>query len=124
MMRTPALFLTTLLLGFAVCHAAENPLIGKWDCKAVATETNETTTWTLVVKEERGELTGLMIGKGSQTGAELLVVDIKVERSRFSFKVHINRNPHVIEAKITGKKFEGKYKGAEASGTITGVKQG
>jgi hypothetical protein len=117
MTRIITLFLTILLFSFAICWAADNPIVGKWDC--VGTDDNgQPTNWTMVVKDDGGKLTGTLSGDPG----EFQLVDAKLEGDTFTFKVVVNDETYTVESKLTGNKVEGKYKGPEGSGTIKGTK--
>jgi len=118
MTRILTLFLTILLFGCAACWAAENAVVGKWDVTATD-ESGQPSNWTLVVKDDGGKLAGTLSGDPG----EFPLVDAKLEGNSFSFKVIVNEANYVVEGTVDGNKFEGKYKGPEASGTVKGAKQ-
>jgi len=61
MRRMFGLLLAMVLFGLAGCWAADNPVAGKWDCTS-NDGTGQELTWTLVVKEDGGKLSGSLIG--------------------------------------------------------------
>jgi hypothetical protein len=121
MIRTFALLLAVTLFGL-VAVAADNPVVGKWDCKSTD-EAGRSSAWTLVVKEDAGKLSGSLIGV-SQPDAQLPLVEPKLDGATFTFKLMINSDSYAVEMKIDGKKFDGKYSGPQASGKFEGTKQG
>jgi hypothetical protein len=118
MTRILTLFLTIILFGCAACWAADNAVVGKWDVVATD-EAGSPSNWTLVVKEDGGKLSGTLSGDPG----EFPIVDAKVDGKAFSFKVVVNEADYVVEGTVDGNKFEGKYKGPEASGTVKGSRQ-
>ena len=121
MTRLLPLFLTILLFGSfgpAVSRAADNPAVGTWD--AVGTdEAGQSSNWTLTVKDDGGKLAGTLSGDPG----EFPIVDAKVDGNSFTFKVVVNESTYTVETTLEGNKFEGKYKGPEASGTLKGTKR-
>ena len=121
MTRTLILFLTILLfvsVGSVVSWAADNPVVGTWD--AVGTdEAGQSSNWTLIVKEDDGKLAGTLSGDPG----EFPIVDAKLDGNSFTFKVIVNEATYTVETTIDGKKFDGKYKGPEAAGTLKGTKR-
>lgn len=115
------LFLTILLfasVGSVISWAADNPAIGTWD--AVGTdEAGQSSNWTLTVKDDGGKLAGTLSGDPG----EFPIVDAKVDGNMLSFKVVVNEATYTVEATIDGAKFDGKYKGPEAAGTLKGTKR-
>lgn len=118
MTRILTLFVTMLLFASLLCWAADNPAIGTWD--VVGTDdAGQTANWTLVVKDDGGKLGGTLTG---DTG-EFNLVDPKVDGNTFTFKVIVNESTYTVETTIDGNKFDGKYKGPEAAGTLKGTKK-
>ena len=117
MTRIITLFLTILLFSFAICWAADNPMVGKWDCVGVD-DSGQPTNWTMVLTDDGGKLKGTLSGDPG----EFEMVDAKLEGDTFTFKVVVNDATYTVESKLTGNKVEGKYKGPEGSGTIKGTK--
>ncbi|HTT65863.1 MAG TPA: hypothetical protein VMG35_28630 [Bryobacteraceae bacterium] len=110
--------LTFLLVGSMAARAADNPAVGTWD--VVGTDdAGQSANWTLIVKEEDGKLAGTLSGDPG----EFNLVDAKVDGNQFTFKVIVNEETYSTEITIDGNKFEGKYKGPEAGGTIKGSKR-
>jgi len=119
MTRSFALFLAMVLSGFAACLAADNPVVGKWDCISSA-EGGEEQAWTLVVSEDGDKLSASLLG----AHGEIPLIDPKLEGNTFTFKVYVNANC-TAEAKlqVEGKKLEGAFACPEARGTFKGTKQ-
>jgi hypothetical protein len=118
MTRTLVLFLTILLFGSVAVWAADNPAVGTWD--VVGTDdAGQTANWTLTVKDDGGKLAGTLSGDMG----EFALVDAKLEGNAFTFKVVVNESTYTTEGTIDGNKFEGKYKGPEAAGTLKGTKK-
>jgi hypothetical protein len=117
MKRALTFFLTMVLFSFAACWAADKPVVGKWD--VVSTDdAGQTANWTIVVKDDGGTLSGTLSGDPG----EFTMVDPKLDGNNFSFKVIVNESTYVVEVTLDGGKLDGKYKGAEASGTLKGSK--
>jgi len=118
MTRTLTLLLTILLFASVAAWAADNPIIGTWD--VVSTDdAGQTANWTLTVKDDGGKLTGTLSGDPG----EFPIVDAKLDGNTFSFKVVVNDSTYTTEGTVTGTKFEGKYTGPEATGTIKASKK-
>jgi hypothetical protein len=119
MTRKFALCSLVVLFGFAVCLAADNLIAGKWDCVS-DDGSGQKTNSTLVVAEDGGKLSGTL----NVSGADIPLVDPKLDGNTFTFKLVINSNC-TVETKVTidGNKFEGKFSCPEASGIIKGTKQ-
>ena len=100
--------------------AAENPVVGTWDVTATPDQ-GEKTVWTLVVKEADGKLSGTL---SNAEGAELPLVNPKLDGKQFQFTLMINGQPYTVENKIDGKKIEGKFKGPDAAGSLVATKRG
>lgn len=101
----------------------KNPILGKWDCKSVDEKGTET-SWTMLVKEDQGKLTGYM--EGTEPGADPIpLVEPTLEGTTFTFKIVINPEETVtISVKLAGDKFAGKFTGkASGTGTFNGKKQ-
>jgi hypothetical protein len=118
MTRTLVLFLTVLLFGSVAAWAADNPAVGTWD--VVGTDdAGQSMNWTLTVKDDGGKLGGTLSGDMG----EFALVDAKLDGSAFTFKVIVNEATYATELTIDGNKFDGKYKGPEAAGTLKGTKK-
>lgn len=111
------LFLTVLMFGTMQCRAADNPVVGTWDCVSTD-DAGQTSNWTLVVKEDAGKLSGSLSGDPG----EFALVDAKLAGHAFTFKVVVNEASYEVETTIDGNKLEGKYKGPEAAGNLKGTK--
>ncbi|MEK7409165.1 MAG: hypothetical protein AAB225_29230 [Acidobacteriota bacterium] len=111
--------LITLILTFALLlAAADKPIVGAW--KAVTDSPDgEQYTWTVVVKEEDGKLTGTMTGGPGQ----FPLVDAKLDGDLFTFKVVVEEQTYAIEVKVAGTAIEGTWKGPGSKGFIKGTKQ-
>ena len=119
MIRTFAVLMAVALSGFAICRAAENPVVGKWDCVS-SDEGGTEQAWTLVVSEDRGKLSGSLLG----TGGQIPLIEPKLEGNLFTFKIYVNPNCTVeTRLKIEGKKLSGTFACPEARGTFKGAKQ-
>ena len=112
------LFVTVLLFGAAAMWAADNPVLGTWDCTSTD-DAGQAANWTMTVKEDNGALKGTLSGDPG----EFTMVDPKLEGNTFSFKVVVNEVSYAVEVTIDGKMLDGKYKGAESNGTLKGTKQ-
>lgn len=122
MRRTFALLLAMVLFGFAGCWAAGNPVVGKWDCISNDGAGHEL-TWSLVVTEDGGKLSGSLLG-GAERPGEIPLIDPKLEGNTFTFKIYVNEKCTVeAKLKIDGKKLDGTFGCGEASGTFKGTKQ-
>ena len=112
--------LFTLTLFAGLCLAAENPVVGKWNCVSKSNGENSPELQTvLIVTEQNGTLSGKVQGPDF----EMPIYDPKVDGDKFTFTIKINEQPYVIDAKLSGKTFEGKFNGPEANGVIRGSKQ-
>jgi hypothetical protein len=118
MTRFVTLLLTFLLFGLGLCWAADNPVVGKWDCTATD-DAGQTSNWTMTVKQDGDNLSGTLSGDPG----EFELVDAKLDGNSFTFKVVVNDVSYTVQTTIDGNKLEGKYNGAEASGTLKGTKQ-
>ncbi len=118
MTRASALVLAMLLFGLTAGRAADNPVVGKWECIS-ADDSGQESTWTLTVNDEGGKLSGTLAGGQG----EFELTDPKLEGNTFTFKIIVNGDAYSIETKIDGKKLDGTFKGPEASGTLKGTKQ-
>ncbi|MGA2742308.1 MAG: hypothetical protein ABSG65_33330 [Bryobacteraceae bacterium] len=118
MTRTLTLFLTVLLFASVAAWAADNAtVVGQWD--VVGTDdAGQTANWTLIVKDDGGKLGGSLSGDPG----EFALVDAKLDGNSFTFKVVVNEATYAVETTIDGGKFDGKYKGPEAAGTLKGTK--
>ncbi len=117
MTRMLVLFLTALLVASVAVWAADNPVVGTWD--VVGTDdAGQTANWTLVVKDDGGKLAGTLSGDPG----EFAIVDPKLEGNSFTFKVIVNEATYTVETTLSGNKFDGKYSGPEAAGTLKGTK--
>ena len=117
MTRLLTLFLTVLLFGSVAAWAADNPVVGTWD--VVGTDdAGQTANWTLIVKDDGGKLGGTLSGDPG----EFTLVDAMLMGNSFTFKVVVNEATYSVETTIDGGKFDGKYKGPEAAGTLKGTK--
>lgn len=119
MSRRRVVFWTALiLLGAGGLLATEKPIIGTWQ---LVTETpgGDQMRLTLAVKEEGGKLSGTLTGGIGQ----FTLVDPKTEGDTFTFKVSIEEQTYTVEGKVSGKNFEGNWKGGGAQGVIKGAKE-
>jgi len=117
MKRAVTLLLTMLLFGALACWAAKNSVVGTWD--VVATDdAGQASNWTMVVKDEGGKLTGTLTGDPG----EFTITDAKLSGSTFTFTVVVNESSYSVQTTVNGNKIEGKYQGADASGTVKATK--
>ncbi len=109
-----------VLCSFALCWAADNPVVGKWD--AISNDgSGEELKWTLTVNETEGKLSGMLSGGPG----DVPLVDPKLEGNAFTFKISINSNCLAeFKLKVEGKKLEGTFSCPEVSGTFKGTKKG
>lgn len=118
MTRTFTLFLTILLFASVAAWAADSAAVGTWD--VVGTDdAGQSMNWTLTVKDDGGKLAGTLSGDMG----EFTLVDPKLDGNAFTFKVVVNEATYTTELTIDGNKFDGKYKGPEAAGTLKGTKK-
>jgi hypothetical protein len=120
-MRAFILLFAIVLCGFVPCPAADNPAMGKWNCTS-ADATGTRITWTLLVKQENGKLSGSLLGENSE---ELPLIEPAVEGRTFTFKLRINAEETVeVKVEIDGDKFDGKFQGKQSgTGTFQGTRQ-
>jgi hypothetical protein len=106
------------LTGAVALAAAANAVVGTWQLVSDSPG-GEQYNWTLVLKEDEGKLSGTMTGgPGAYT-----LLEPKLEGETFTFKVTIDEQTYSIQAKISGGKFDGTWKGPGSQGTIKGTKQ-
>jgi len=98
--------------------AAEQQIIGSWDC-TTTTPMGTDMKWTLTVKEENGKLTGIA---GSDEG-EMPISDAKLEGAEFTFKVYVNSEPYAVKLKVNGSQLQGTWSGGGETGVIKGTKR-
>ena len=109
----------TLLLSLAaVLLAVGNALVGTWQLTSDSPG-GEQYAWTLVVKEENGKLSGTLTGGPGQYP----LLEPKLEGETFTCKVTIDERAYVVQAKISGGKFDGTWKGPASQGTVKGAKK-
>jgi len=110
---------TTLFLGLAaLALAAGNAVVGTWQLVSDSPG-GEQYTWTMVIKEENGKLSGTLTGGPGQYP----LLDPKVEGDTFTCKLTIDEQTYAIQAKISDGKFDGTWKGPTSQGIIKGAKQ-
>lgn len=107
-----------LLVVLAAVLLAASPVAGTW--KMIATpDSGDESSWTLVVKEEGGKLTGTLSGEmGDYT-----LSDVKFENDTLSCKVTIDYDEFSVTAKVSGSKLEGTFKGGGMSGKLSATRQ-
>jgi len=113
--------LTALILAVALFVwplAAQKPAVGIWQCVSDSPD-GEQYRWTVTVKEEDGKLSGTISG----APGEYSMVEPRYENGVFSFKVQIEGQLYTVEARISGDKLEGTWKGGSSQGVIKGTKQ-
>jgi hypothetical protein len=107
-----------LLLLACLCLLADSPVVGKWDC--LGTSNGNKIPATLNVREDSGKITGTLT---TGEGADLALVDPKVENGRFTFKLMINGDAYAVDLKLDGNKMTGTYTGPDASGDFEATKK-
>jgi hypothetical protein len=112
------LTLSLILVLAAALAAAEKPVVGSWQCVSDSPD-GEQYRWTVTVKETDGKLSGIISG----APGEYPMVDPQFDNGVFTFKVQIEGQTYTIEAKISGDKLDGVWKGATSQGVIKGTKQ-
>lgn len=117
---TRALLAVAVLLLFGAGLFAGNAAIGTWEVVSAMDGGGEEMTWKLVIKEDAGKLTGTISGEPGDFTLE----DVKVEGDTLAFKVTIDDETYVTEAKITGSKLDGVFKATGVKGTLKGTRQG
>lgn len=116
-------FLCTLaaLAVFAALALAESPVAGTWSCVSKSTAENSPELETTLTIVERD---GVLSGKLKGPDFEMPIYEPKVDGAKFTFIVKLNDQPYVIDTKLSGSTFEGKFSGPDASGVSKGKKQG
>lgn len=107
-----------ILVAALALVAAEKAVIGSWQCVSDSPD-GEQYSWKVTVKEEGGKLTGTISG----APGEYPMVDPRFENDTFTFKVQIEGQTYTVEAKISGDKLEGVWKGGASQGVIKGTRQ-
>ena len=119
MYRTITLLLVLLTLtGAAALAAPGNAAVGAWQVVSDSPG-GEQYTWTLVIKEDDAKLSGTLTGGPGS----FPLLEPKMEGDIFTCKVTIDEAIYAIQAKISGAKFDGAWKGPSSQGTIKGTKQ-
>lgn len=112
------LLVALALFGFAA-YAADNPVLGKWDCKSVDERGTEV-RWTLVVKEDGEKLSASLVGEMG----EIALLDPKLERQRFTFAIPMGPERIDVKLKVGTNTLDGTFSGGQAgTGTFKGVRQ-
>jgi hypothetical protein len=120
MKSTLVLLLSMSLLGLAASSPTDNPMVGKWDCVSKDVSSPEI-HWTLVVADTDGKLSGSLI---ADSGDQIPLLEPKLDGDTFTFRIDVNPSCVVqAKVKVTGKKFDGSFGCAEASGSLKGTKQ-
>jgi hypothetical protein len=108
------LTIALILLCSFVLSAADS----KW--RITATDSNgHDTQWVLQLRTQDDKLTGTL----ANDEIALPLIDPKADDSSITFKLMINDVTYDVDLKVDGDKLEGKYSGAEASGTIKGARE-
>jgi hypothetical protein len=110
--------LITVLIGLGWCWAADQTVVGKWDCTSTD-DAGQESVWTLVVRDDGGKLAGSLIGDPG----EFELADVKLDGDAFTFKVLVGPDTYSVETRIHGKRLEGKFRGPESTGTLKATKQ-
>lgn len=116
-MRTLLSLMLAIALAAALA-AAQKEVVGSWQCISDSPDGGQY-RWTVVVKQENGKLSGTISG----APGEFVMQDARYEDGVFSFKVQIEGEVYVVEARISGDKLEGTWKGGSSQGVIKGTKQ-
>ena len=116
--RTVVFWTALILLGAGGLLAADKPMVGTWQLVTEAPGGDQMRL-TLVVKEEGGKLSGTLTGSIGQ----FPLIDPKVEGDSFTCKISIDEQTYTVEGKVSGKNFEGAWKGGGAQGVIKGTKE-
>ncbi len=112
------LALAPVLVSAGWLFAAEQAIVGNWDCVST-TPIGTDMKWTLTVKEQDGKLTGTA---GSDEG-EMPISEPKLENDTFTFKVFVNSEPYQVKIKVNAGKFDGTWTGGGETGAIKGTKK-
>jgi hypothetical protein len=104
---------------FAGLLLAANAAVGTWDVIS-AVDGGDDMNWKLVIKEDAGKLAGTISGEQGDFTLE----DVKLEGETLTFKVTIDEQIYLTEAKISGAKLDGVFKGTGVKGTLKGTRQG
>ena len=91
---------------------------GTWQFLSTS-ESGDETDWKMVLVEQDGKLTGTA---SSELG-EYTLEDLKFENGRLTFKVVIDNEDFLVDARIQGSDLEGAYSSRSEKGTIKGKKQ-
>ena len=113
-----AVLLGCFLYGAILAAAAEKPIIGKWECVAT-TDDGSTMNLVLTVNEKDGKLAGLV----SMQEGDYEMVDPKLEKDVFTFRVLLNAETYDVEVKVEGGKVDGTWKGGGQAGELHGKKK-
>jgi|SRR5581483_1986664 len=111
-MTVSARFLAAVLLSAATC-AAENLVVGKWNCMNKP-DTGDERPWTLLVREAGADLTGLL----TDGEAEIPLSQVTLDSDSFSFRFEVNGKPYQFKGKADAKTVVGRYSGEEATGAL------
>jgi len=100
------------LLGVTAC-AAESPVVGRWNCKNLAS-TGAQSPWTLVLRDDEGKLAGAL----TDGDVSIPLSQVKRDGGTLTFRFDVNAKPYDFTGKIDGPKLEGNYAGEEATGKL------
>lgn len=115
--RTRAAVAMALFGMLPVLFGAGSPAAGTWDC--VAGTPNGDMSWTLVVTEKDGALSGTISGELG----EFQLTDVEFHDGTLTFKVTIDEATYTVKVRIEENKLDGAWEGADASGTIAGKRR-
>ncbi len=118
MNRAPFAILALLFSGLFLLAAADNAIVGTWDLVSDSPD-GEQYKWTLTVKEESGKLSGVLTGSPGQ----FPLADLRMDGNTFTCKVTVEGQTYTVEAKISGTKLDGTWKGSTSQGFLKGSKQ-
>jgi hypothetical protein len=106
-----------LLLCAGLAAAGDNPILGKWDCVATIPGGGEMNLL-LNVKQDGKKLAGTI----SEPDGEFDLVDPKLEKDVFTFRVVLGSGSYDVALKVAGDKLEGSWKGGGETGRVSGSK--
>jgi hypothetical protein len=115
-LRTLAVWLTSLLAAVCLLGQDHQSLAGKW---SMTSETDsDSVKWTLVLKETDGQLSAVL----SSDEGELPAQDFKYADGVIKFQAPYQGEYYLIELKMVEGKLNGTWSGGGSSGKTTGIK--
>ncbi len=91
---------------------------GSWEITCTSEEGDED-SWKLVISEENGKLAGTL----SDEAGDFPLEQIKLAGDDLSFRVNIDDDVLVVDAKISGSSLQGVYKTHSDKGAIKGARR-